>query len=137
MALVTIKTFENSVSAHILKSKLESEGIKCFIFDENMITNNMIYNISVGGIKLKIDDTDLTKANKIITKIEDQPLTNENNDTIKCPNCQSSNLIANYKSIKGIKGFITFIIALLLMIIPFYQKKVFKCSDCKHEFKTT
>jgi hypothetical protein len=35
--MITIKTFDNPVEAHILKSRLESEGIHCYLFDENML----------------------------------------------------------------------------------------------------
>ncbi len=36
MELITIHRCETSVEAHLLKSKLESEGITCYIFDENI-----------------------------------------------------------------------------------------------------
>lgn len=32
--MVTLKTFDNLVDAHLLKTKLESEGVTCFLFDE-------------------------------------------------------------------------------------------------------
>lgn len=58
MAFVTLKVFQNSIDAHLLKTQLESEGIECFIFDEQMVTMNMLYSNAVGGIKLKIQEED-------------------------------------------------------------------------------
>jgi len=134
MELVTIKTFDNSIDSHIWKSKLESEGIRCYLFDENMVSLNLLYNISVGGIKLKINQTDFDKANKLIEEIENLPIRNENNEIIKCPNCKSTNLDSDYKSIKGIKGILSFITSLLFMVFPFYFKRVYKCMECETKF---
>lgn len=54
MELIAIYTFENSVEAHLLKSKLESEDIPCFLFDENISTVMPLYSLATGGIKLKV-----------------------------------------------------------------------------------
>jgi len=53
MELVTFKTFNNPIEAHLCKTKLESEDILYFIFDENMVSLNPFYNYMLGGIKLK------------------------------------------------------------------------------------
>ena len=134
MELVTIRTFDNSIDSHIWKSKLESEGIKCYLFDENMVSLNLLYNITVGGIKLKINESDFEKANKLIEDIESLPYKTENNEILECPNCKSNNLISDYKSIKGIKGILSFITSLFFMIFPFYFKRVYKCEECGTEF---
>jgi len=47
MKLVTLKTFDNSIEAHLLKVKLESEGIRCFIFDENIVSMNPILTLQL------------------------------------------------------------------------------------------
>ncbi|PTM03401.1 MAG: hypothetical protein DA405_10495 [Bacteroidetes bacterium] len=53
MELVTLKTFDNLVEAHLIKSKLESDDLPCFLFDENIMALNPLYNLTVDGIKLK------------------------------------------------------------------------------------
>ena len=52
MELITVKVFDSGIEAHILKARLESENIPCFIFDENIVTLNPLFNFAVGGIKL-------------------------------------------------------------------------------------
>ena len=47
----TLKIFENPIDAHLLKTKLESEGIDCYLIDENTVSVMPLYNITVGGIK--------------------------------------------------------------------------------------
>jgi DNA-directed RNA polymerase subunit RPC12/RpoP len=135
MKLITLRTFDNSPEAHIAQSKLESEGIYCFLFDENMVTLNPLYNITVGGIKLKINEDDLTKAQEILNSVENTPLTNEAGEVIKCPKCGSTNLFIGFKSMKGLKGITSFLISILFMIFPLFYKSVYSCKNCGTEFK--
>ncbi len=134
MKLVTIKIFDDPIKARILKSKLENEGVNCFLFDENIVSINPLYNITVGGIKLKISEADAEKVRKIIAEVENTPLTNDENEPFNCPNCESSNLISGYKSMKGILGVIGAIISFLFMVFPIYYNIGYKCNDCGNEF---
>ena len=54
MALSTIKTFETPIEAHLLKVKFESEDVHCFLFDEEIVQLNPLYNVATGGVKLKV-----------------------------------------------------------------------------------
>lgn len=122
MKLITIKTFDNSIEAHMLRSKLESEGITCFLFDENIISLNLLYNVTVGGIKLKIIESDIKKTQEIIAEIEKAPLTDEKEELISCPTCNSTNLYAGFKSMKGVRGISSTILSFLMMVFPIYYK---------------
>ena len=135
MGLITIKTFDSSFDTHLLRSKIESEGINCFIFDENMVSLNPLYSITVGGIKLKINDVDLNKVKEIIERIDNSQLTNENEEVIRCPKCESEKLYNGFKSMKGTKGVISAIISFLFMVFPIYYSTVYKCKSCGNEFK--
>src|SRR5687767_8025040 len=122
MALITVKTFDNSIDAHLLKSKFESEGIVCYLFDENTVSVNPLYNITVGGIKLKINEADLEKAQQIYAEIQASPYTDDNGNAIHCPNCDSVDLFTEYSVRKGVKGFLSSLSAFLITMIPFYSK---------------
>ncbi len=134
MKLETIKTFDNPINAHILKTRLESEGIECYLFDENISTLNPLFNISVGGIKLNIKNTDRDKAQAIIQEIEGNDLLDEEDHTIYCPKCNSKHLYAGFKSMKDFKGIMSAIIAFVFMVFPIYFKTVYRCKDCGFEF---
>lgn len=69
MALITFKTFDNPIDAHILRCKLENEGILCYLFDEHIVSINPLFNLTVGGIKLKINDYHLYQAQTILKEI--------------------------------------------------------------------
>ncbi len=133
--LVTIKTFDDSFSANILKNKLESEGIICFLFDENIVTLNPLYNYAVGGVKLKVEKDSANQALLIIDELENKPITDVNNDQIQCPKCSSVSLYTNFRSIKGVKGILSTLIAFIFMVLPLYIKTINKCKDCGAEFK--
>ena len=134
MKWVTVKTFDNSIDAHLLKSKLESEEIICRLFDENMVSLNPLFNVTVGGIKLKIKEADIAKAKTILAELDKTPFTTEDNITLKCPECDSEDYYSNFKSMKGFKGILSAITAFLLMLFPIYYKSVYKCKDCGTEF---
>lgn len=135
MELVTIMTFDNSIEAHMMKSKLESENIRCFLFDENIVGLNPLYNVTVGGIKLKINKYDVDNATVIIQETLKSTLTNDKGETIKCPNCESEDIYSGFKSMKGTKGILSAIVSFLFMVFPIYYKTVYKCKKCGNEFK--
>ena len=71
MNQITIKTFDNSIDAHILMARLEDEGIECFLLGD---TINSVYpslDFTSNGVKLKIFEKDYYKAIEIIKEIDD------------------------------------------------------------------
>jgi DNA-directed RNA polymerase subunit RPC12/RpoP len=136
MSFVTVKTFDNAIDAHLLRSKLESEGIECFLFDENTVSINPLFNIAVDGIKLKIHEKDVEKTKRILKEISETHFTDDDGNIIKCPNCSSTDLIPNFKSNKSKTGLFSTLVSLLLGILPFYNKSVYKCRECNKEFRS-
>ena len=134
MGLVTFKTFDNSIDAHILKIKLESEGITCFLFDENIVSVNPLYSQLIGGIKLKINEEDVIHAKNILLELEQTPYTTDDEQVIACPKCQSTRIESGHRSMKSVGAVISAIISFLLVIFPLYRKNVYKCLDCGNEF---
>lgn len=131
--MIILKTFDNSIEAHLLKSKLESENIECFIIDENMVTLNPLYSNAVGGIKLSIESADLQKAQIIINEIETQ----KNNSEIinlKCPNCDATDFY-DFKSFRGFKGILSLILTVSFLVYPIFFKRVYKCKNCGKEIE--
>jgi len=132
--MVTLRIFDNSIEAHLAKSRLEVEGISSYIFDEHIVTLNPLYNNLVGGIKLKVSEFDLEKAQRILTEIDIKEISDDQGKTIYCPQCGSSKIQAGYKSIKNIKGILAFIVSLFFVVYPLYYKRVKKCQNCGFEF---
>lgn len=134
MHLITLKSFDNSIDANMLRCQLELEGIQSYLKDENTITTNPLYNIALGGIKLQVLEQDYTKAETYLDQLENTPYTNQKNEIITCPSCKSTNIQAGFASYKNITGILSLLTALAFMIFPFYNKKVYKCMQCDQEF---
>ena len=64
--LVTIRTFDNYVTAHIVKAQLEAEGIVCHLKDENTIVMQWTWANALGGIKLQVLEGQKEKAEHIL-----------------------------------------------------------------------
>jgi len=135
LKLVTVRTFDNPIDAHMLKSKLESEGVSCYLQDEHTIAIDPLVSNALGGIKLKINEEDIDKTKSILNELEGASYRDEENNTIKCPSCESTELIAGYNSMKGFKEILSAITSILLMVFPFYLKRLFKCKKCGNEFE--
>lgn len=136
MGLVVVKIFDTGIEAHILRNKLESENIPCFVFDENIVTLNPLFNFAVGGVKLKVDEKDLERAKQIIAEIDNTPYTNDQDEIIACPKCSSQDLYSDFKSMKDAKGIIAAITSFFFSVFPIYYKSVYKCKNCGTEFKS-
>ncbi|PHR49761.1 MAG: hypothetical protein COA32_01105 [Fluviicola sp.] len=135
MTFVTIKTFDNNMDAHMLKSRIESEGIKCFLFDEETVTINPLYAQAIGGIKLKVHQEDVSAVRKILKDISETPLTDDEGDRILCPNCSSIAINTGFRSVSGWRGLVFAFVAFLSLTFSPFIKTRYYCKDCEHVFK--
>ena len=113
MELITLQIYDTAIAARIIKNRLESEDIRCYILDENIVTLDPLLNYAVGGIRLQVNKEDLERAKSILAEIDDTPLTDDQDEVIECPNCQSTQLYTDFKSIKDPKGFLAMIAAFI------------------------
>ena len=135
MELITIKVVDTAIEAHILKNRLDGENIASYIFDENIVTLNPMLNFAVGGIKVKVPKQDYSKAKNILLELDQTPYTDNEDNIIKCPNCESQSFYSDFKSMKDPKGFFAMIAAFALTAFPIYAKSVYKCKECGTEFE--
>lgn len=131
----TLNTFNSSLEAHVLKSKLESEGIEAFLFDENTMDMNPLYNYLIGGVKLKIAEENFAKAQEILAEIEDVPFTNDENQIIQCPSCNSSELGNGIIKPAIFKEYLTYMFMPFLAIYPFVKTTSYYCKSCRKVFR--
>lgn len=52
--LKTIFCSTYPMDCHILKGRLESDGLTCFIYDENLVWVSPFKSVAIGGVKLKV-----------------------------------------------------------------------------------
>ncbi|MCY4781240.1 DUF2007 domain-containing protein [Sphingobacterium sp. UT-1RO-CII-1] len=132
--MVTLKVFDNPIDAHILKTKLESEGIHSYLFDENIVGINPLLNIAVGGIKLKVSSDDLEKALQLLAQSDLALLEDNKNKTIVCPHCNSNQIDNTYNKPKGIRSILSTLFSLFTFTYPLYINKSYRCKNCNTAF---
>ncbi len=66
--LVTIATFTYHSELTVIKAKLESENIECFIQDEMTAQIYSFASNAIGGIKLQVKQSDAIRAIEILKK---------------------------------------------------------------------
>jgi len=125
--IIVFKRFENAIDANIIKTKLDANGIPCFLTEENLANLYPAQSFLLFGVRLHIFDKDKERASEILQ---------ENflsvHETTKCPRCQSDKVEVEYTR-KVTPRIITILVGLLL-IIGFPLRKVYRCQDCEHEF---
>ncbi|EJF11245.1 DUF2007 domain-containing protein [Pontibacter sp. FD36] len=134
--LITVATFSQPTEAHILKGRLEAEGILCFLGDEQIIAAQPFYSLAVGGVKLQVTEGDVEEALELLGRIErgtSEYIIDDNIelappaqvylDTESCPICESKNISA-----RGFFG------AVLGITLPFVSKR-YGCHDCGYTWK--
>jgi hypothetical protein len=96
--IVTFECYYDAMLAHIIRTRLEANGIPCFIADENGIGGMPLYNQEVGGVKLKVFERDLERCREILASDGDlheqdhHEVDDENNTYVVCPFCASTNI---------------------------------------------
>lgn len=63
---ITVLTFTYSHEATGILGRLETEGIDCSIQDELTVQANPFYSNAIGGVKLKVRESDLERAIEIL-----------------------------------------------------------------------
>lgn len=128
MPFLKLLTANNDIEANLIKTKLEDEGIRCFLINRNFANLLPIYNGMMGsGIRVMIDEADMNHAIEILRNKPE-------NQEIGCPHCGSENIKFGLGPVK--RGKITLIIISLLCFLPFGNvKNTYYCKNCKREFQ--
>jgi hypothetical protein len=125
MSLSELATFDNSLTANMLKSKLENEGIPCFLNNENF-TNMMplYFNMLGSGVRVMVPTDQLERA-KEIAKIDSGQLT--------CPNCGSTKIM---NSIERTTNKLKLALIAIFLALPIGNLlNNYTCQNCQHHFK--
>lgn len=131
MQLVTIKESHFASDLMVLKSRLEAEGIECFL--EGELSSQVLSHIPSMQAKLKISEDDLEKTRQILIDNGELQLTKTK---IVCPKCGSE----NYRAKRGLKEnwrLIVSVLATLITFMPFtnsYHPSAYVCRRCENEF---
>lgn len=123
--IIVFREYENSIDAHVAKTKLDAYDVPCFLTPENLNTL-MAQNPFLFRIKLHIFEKDIVQVRKVLDELFDY------DSPITCPHCGSSEIIYA-ESRKGFNKIAAVAFSVLLHS-PMKAKEVHHCLDCKTEF---
>lgn len=63
---ITVAAFTLPTEMHVVRSKLEAEGIACQVQDELTVQSYHLYSNAIGGVKLKVQEHDFETARQIL-----------------------------------------------------------------------
>ncbi|MES1221897.1 MAG: DUF2007 domain-containing protein [Bacteroidota bacterium] len=128
MNFVQIRSFDNYVSANILLSLLQDEGINCYLKDEYTVTIDPFLNNAIGGIKLMVYEMQAERAEAVLENADKNFL-----QTVPCPDCGHCALEKKVQ-IKKPRNFLEKIYFLLLNGTEQQRKIFYACSYCHSVF---
>jgi hypothetical protein len=138
--IVTFESYYDPMLAHIVRTRLEANGIQCFIADENTIGANPLYNQAIGGVKLKIFERDMEKCREILASEGDlheqdhHEVDDENNTYVVCPFCGSTN-VSNVITDNDKGQWSEVLDSFVNLVNPFHVQKNWHCNNCKQDFE--
>lgn len=131
--LPIIRLYRDLPEALMAQSILDSAGIDCFLFDENIIRLNWLLSYAVGQIKLRVADDDTAAADSLLDAPRlsgfDVPGVGEYVDPL-CPNCQSSDV-----SFRPLMKRLVYALLYLDLPIPL-KRPAWRCHSCGYEWRT-
>lgn len=64
--LITLAAFNTPLEAHIVRGRLETEGIECLLANEQILGVHPGLNFALGGVQLKVREEDYPRALAIL-----------------------------------------------------------------------
>jgi len=68
--IVVYNTYDNSIQANLVKTKLDAYGIPCFLSEENFGTIFPFKNQAFGGVRLHVFENDKIRITEILDSID-------------------------------------------------------------------
>jgi hypothetical protein len=137
---ITLKTFVYPTEAYPLQSFLENEGIACMLEGENMVSVDPFLSNAIGGIKLKVAETDYEKARELVQKIKTEEEAEKQKHPVPddliyvdsfCPECDTRGV---YRKKMPFFKMIVAGLAALTGLAPAFITKRHYCIGCGHHW---
>lgn len=129
MELVTVKESHYTNDLVVLKSKLESEGIKCFIKDE--YTSDVLNHLPNIYAKLQVYKNEIPRVKSIIGNKGIGLLKNK---ALNCPHCNSLDILVSDRYKDKLAFVIRYTVSQLTMSDYRNIKRNYICSKCDSHF---
>ena len=126
MNYVIFRSFDNYLYANILLLRLKSEGIDCYLKDENTITIDPLLSPALGGMKLMVRESALPKATSLVEEFELEHL-----KSLACPHCGNTSIQRIVKTLQP-SNFLSGLLSRLINGSPDSKTIIYRCANCGH-----
>ncbi|MFT3806591.1 DUF2007 domain-containing protein [Arenimonas sp.] len=65
-----VDRYVNAIEAHIVRGRLEAEGIPAIVGNEHLVTQNWLLSLATGGVVLRVPAEMLDEARDVIASID-------------------------------------------------------------------
>jgi hypothetical protein len=92
--LITIERYPNPVEAHIVKGRLEAEGVPAYLQPEHHVWAKWTISLALGYVRVQVRRKDVEARYAITAKLQagEYALADEEAlDTSRCPKCGCTN----------------------------------------------
>ena len=127
MDLITVKSSHYQTDLLVLKSKLESEGISCYL--KNELTSQILNHIPAFVVELQVKDSDVEQVKTIMLEMGETP---ENSVAFVCDSCGSDRLKMKLSFVKRIQVFFALLYAFgnNVPMDKLFKQAKYICRDC-------
>jgi hypothetical protein len=129
--LVVLKEFRDLPEALLAKGVLDSAGIECFLFNENMIRMDWFLSNAIGGIKLLVKQDNSSLASELLNHEPMERFDVTDSGEFKQPHCpQCNSLNVTFGGTGKRLSYVTLAVGLPLPV----SRGRWKCDSCGYEW---
>jgi ribosomal protein S27AE len=129
----TVSTHTTAIEAHIVRGRLECEGIPAFVAFEHHIWAKWSLSVALGGVRVQVPFSYLKEAVQVVENINSGKYKIELeeeiicSDSISCPKCGSE---VSYPL--NWSGKLALVVIFLFLVPLPYTHHLMKCGKCSH-----
>jgi len=130
--LVTIGHYLNPIEAHIIRGRLEAEGMPAYVQHEHHIWAKWTLSLALGFVKVQVNSQDANAALTIIEQIqagEFALIDEDESETHCCPRCGTDKTVR-----VNLYWKLALCVAVLFSAAVPYSIFQMKCCECKHSW---
>ncbi len=134
----TVSTHTTGIEAHIVRCRLEYEGIPAFVAFEHHVWAMWSHSVALGGVRVQVPHAFFENAAQVVNNIntgkyESELKTDELEPaTCSCPSCNSKTL-----SVINWPRKIALVVVFLFSVPIPYTRHLTKCNNCAHTWVAT
>ena len=135
--IVTLYSYYDPMLAHIVRGRLQANGIECYVADELSAGIRPYLIIAMGGVSLRVFKKDEARCREILATDNETTGTDQlepDSETSRiCPFCGSHNV--RYGAATEPVFHLSSLIVSLFFRLPVYFRNAWHCFNCYRDFE--